>query len=112
MALAAYNQGLGHLEDARVLTERMGGDPTKWSDVSKYMPLLSKAQYYNRAKHGYMRGWEPVHFVKNVRNYHKILAWHQEQEAMRLAATNHYTIPSDQQKEAQAANTETGTSVL
>lgn len=111
MALAAYNQGLGHLEDARVLTERMGGDPTKWSDVSKYMPLLSKAQHYNRARHGYMRGWEPVHFVKNVRNYHKILAWHQEQQAMRLASTHNYSIPSDQQKEARSVN-QIGTSVL
>lgn len=88
MALAAYNQGLGHLEDARVLTERMGGNPSKWEDVRKHMPLLSKQQYYSRAKHGYMRGWEPVGFVDNVRNYHKIIAWHQEQEEFRLATTN------------------------
>ena len=88
MALAAYNQGLGHLEDARVLTERMGGDPCKWEDVRKHMPLLAKQQYYSRAKHGYMRGWEPVGFVDNVRNYHKIIAWHQQQEEFRLATTN------------------------
>lgn len=88
MALAAYNQGLGHLEDARVLTERMGGDPTKWEDVRKYMPLLSKQQYYSDAKHGYMRGWEPVGFVDNVRNYHKIIAWHQQQEEFRIATTS------------------------
>ncbi|MCE3253815.1 MAG: lytic transglycosylase [Cellvibrio sp.] len=88
MALAAYNQGLGHIEDARVLTERMGGDPSKWEDVRKYMPLLSKQQYYSRAKHGYMRGWEPVGFVDNVRNYYKIIAWHQQQEEFRLATTN------------------------
>jgi membrane-bound lytic murein transglycosylase F len=88
MALAAYNQGLGHVEDARVLTERMGGDPTKWEDVRKHMPLLAKQQYYSRAKHGYMRGWEPVGFVDNVRNYHKIIAWHQQQEEFRIATTN------------------------
>lgn len=88
MALAAYNQGLGHVEDARVLTERMGGDPTKWEDVRKYMPLLAKQQYYSRAKHGYMRGWEPVGFVDNVRNYHKIIAWHQQQEEFRIATTS------------------------
>lgn len=86
-ALAAYNQGLGHLEDARVLTERMGGNPSKWEDVRKYMPLLSKQQYYSQAKHGYMRGWEPVKFVDNVINYHKIIAWHQQQEEFRLATT-------------------------
>jgi membrane-bound lytic murein transglycosylase F len=66
----------------------MGGDPTKWEDVRKYMPLLSKHQYYSRAKHGYMRGWEPVKFVDNVRNYHKIIAWHQQQEEFRIATTN------------------------
>jgi membrane-bound lytic murein transglycosylase F len=88
MALAAYNQGLGHIEDARVLTQRMGGDPSKWEDVRKYMPLLAKQQYYSSAKHGYMRGWEPVGFVDNVRNYHKIIAWHQQQEEFRLATTN------------------------
>lgn len=88
MALAAYNQGLGHVEDARVLTERMGGNPSKWEDVRKYMPLLAKQQYYSQAKHGYMRGWEPVGFVDNVRNYHKIIAWHQQQEEFRLATTN------------------------
>lgn len=87
MALAAYNQGLGHLEDARVLTQRMGGNPSKWEDVRKYMPLLSKQQYYSLAKHGYMRGWEPVKFVDNVLNYHKIIAWHQQQEEFRLATT-------------------------
>ena len=88
MALAAYNQGLGHVEDARVLTQRMGGNPSKWEDVRKYMPLLSKHQYYSRAKHGYMRGWEPVKFVDNVRNYHKIIAWHQQQEEFRLATAS------------------------
>ncbi|ACE85968.1 membrane-bound lytic murein transglycosylase MltF [Cellvibrio japonicus] len=86
LALAAYNQGAGHLEDARVLTQRMGGNPDKWEDVRKYMPLLSKSQYYSRAKHGYMRGWEPVQFVDNVRNYHKIIAWHEQQNELRLAS--------------------------
>ena len=27
MTLAAYNVGFGHLEDARILTEKMGGTP-------------------------------------------------------------------------------------
>lgn len=105
MALAAYNQGLGHLEDARVLTERMGGDPTKWEDVRKYMPLLAKQQYYSRAKHGYMRGWEPVGFVENVRNYHKIIAWHQQQEEFRIATTNIGNRLSANVRQTSAENT-------
>src|SRR5690625_5909446 len=32
MALAAYNVGMGHLEDARRLTEGHGGNPNSWSD--------------------------------------------------------------------------------
>jgi membrane-bound lytic murein transglycosylase F len=113
MALAAYNQGLGHLEDARVLTERMGGDPTKWEDVRKYMPLLSKQQYYSRAKHGYMRGWEPVKFVDNVRNYYKIIAWHQQQEEFRLATASSINRLSantiDPKKETASDNVKTNT---
>lgn len=87
LALAAYNQGAGHLEDARILTQRMGGNPDKWEDVRQYMPLLAKSQYYTTARHGYMRGWEPVRFVDNVRNYHKIIAWHEKQAEIRLASS-------------------------
>lgn len=110
-ALAAYNQGLGHLEDARVLTERMGGDPSKWEDVRKHMPLLAKQQYYSRAKHGYMRGWEPVKFVDNVVNYHKIIAWHQQQKAFRLATTgtgNRLSLSTQQQNKNAESGTNNG----
>lgn len=107
MALAAYNQGLGHLEDARVLTERMGGDPTKWEDVRKFMPLLAKQQYYSRAKHGYMRGWEPVKFVDNVRNYHKIIVWHQQQEEFRIATASTGNRLSANTRQVDAENSAT-----
>ena len=88
MTLAAYNLGLGHLEDARVLTEKMGGNPNHWEDVSQRFPLLAKYQYYNTAKHGYARGWEPVAYVQNVLNYQKILVWHEQHELFRLATSN------------------------
>lgn len=89
MALAAYNVGFGHLEDARVLTEKHGDNPNLWSDVRKYLPLLSKRQYYSQTKHGYARGWEPVHYVKQVRSYRKILDWYNMQEERRLAVLQH-----------------------
>ncbi len=88
MTLAAYNLGLGHLEDARVLTEKMGGNPNLWADVSQYFPLLAKHQYYSTAKHGYARGWEPVTYVQNIINYQKILTWHEQHEHFRLATLN------------------------
>lgn len=109
MVLAAYNQGLGHVEDARVLTQRMGGNPSKWEDVRQYMPLLSKYQYYSTAKHGYMRGWEPVKFVDNVRNYYKIIAWHQQQEEFRLATASNINRLS---ANTRTAEKETDTSNL
>ncbi|MEO0442257.1 MAG: membrane-bound lytic murein transglycosylase MltF [Pseudomonadota bacterium] len=85
MGLAAYNVGLGHLEDARVITEKQGGNPDLWYDVKQRLPLLSKKKYYQQTKHGYARGWEPVRYVDNIRNFHNILIWHHESEQRRLA---------------------------
>jgi membrane-bound lytic murein transglycosylase F len=88
MALAAYNQGIGHLADARALTRKLKGDPNSWQDVSKAFPLLAKEQYYSKATHGYSRGWEPVLYVKNVMNYQKILAFKENQQQLRIATSN------------------------
>lgn len=101
MALAAYNVGLGHLEDARVLTERHGDDPNKWADVRKYLPLLAKRQYYTQTKHGYARGWEPVHYVKKVRSYRKILKWYSVQEERRMAVAQHESRLSKHQEKME-----------
>jgi membrane-bound lytic murein transglycosylase F len=75
MALAAYNMGWGHLEDARVLTQRQGGDPDLWKDVSQRLPLLTQERYYSKAKYGYARGMEAQRYVRNIRNYFDILVW-------------------------------------
>ncbi|NTS75506.1 membrane-bound lytic murein transglycosylase MltF [Catenovulum sp. SM1970] len=74
-ALAAYNIGLGHLEDARRLTQRLGGSPDKWIDVKKYLPLLRKKQYYKTTRYGYARGNEAVTYVANIRRYYDSLLW-------------------------------------
>jgi membrane-bound lytic murein transglycosylase F len=85
MALAAYNVGFGHLEDARILTEKQGGNPDKWDDIKERLPLLSKKKFYKHTRHGYARGWEPVKYVENIRNFHNILVWHHESQQRRLA---------------------------
>lgn len=87
LALAAYNIGLGHLEDARILTEHHGGNPDKWADVSENIVLLAKRKYYKFTKHGYARGWEAVKYVQNIRNFHTIIAWN-EKEKHQLLASN------------------------
>jgi membrane-bound lytic murein transglycosylase F len=73
MALAAYNVGIHHLEDARVITQAQGADPDKWNDVKERLPLLAKATWYAKTKHGYARGYEPVQLVNRVRTYYEIL---------------------------------------
>jgi len=75
LALAAYNIGRGHLEDARVLTRRRGGDPHLWSDVMEALPLLQNSKYYRTVKRGYARGKEAVSYVQNIRHYRGILEW-------------------------------------
>ncbi len=75
LALAAYNVGFGHLEDARILTQQAGDDPDLWSDVRKYLPLLSKKKWYKKTRYGYARGNEPVEYVQNIRNYFDLLVW-------------------------------------
>ena len=74
-AVAAYNVGFGHLEDARILAQSRGLNPDSWADVSKQLPLLANEQWYDRAKRGYCRGWEPVQYVIRVQRFLKLLEW-------------------------------------
>ncbi|MDZ5603481.1 membrane-bound lytic murein transglycosylase MltF [Pseudomonas sp. RP23018S] len=74
-ALAGYNVGSGHLEDARTLAKREGLNPNKWLDVKKMLPRLAQKQWYSKTRYGYARGGEPVHFVANIRRYYDILTW-------------------------------------
>ena len=75
MALAAYNVGRGHLQDARKITKQLGGNPNKWNDVKTSLPLLSKRRWYIKVKHGYARGEEPVQYVQNIRHFYNYLEW-------------------------------------
>jgi membrane-bound lytic murein transglycosylase F len=88
LALAAYNIGLGHLEDARVLAQRLGLNPDHWKDVKKVLPLLALPEHYEKAKLGFARGGMPVAFVDRVRGYYDVLLAHQPplQPRLRLFA--------------------------
>jgi membrane-bound lytic murein transglycosylase F len=74
-ALAAYNIGYGHLEDARVLAQKAGRDPDSWEEVRTFLPLLAEERWYTQTENGYARGWEPVRYVDNVRGYVDLLEW-------------------------------------
>ena len=79
MALAAYNVGWGHLEDARMLAERLGKNANSWQDVSAILPLLRQKKYYLSLPHGYARGTEPVRYVDRIKTYYGILVQTTEQ---------------------------------
>ena len=79
LMLAAYNIGYAHLEDARILTQKAGGDPDKWVDIKKQLPNLSKKRWYKQTKHGYARGNEAVKYVDNIRSYYELLKWTEAQ---------------------------------
>ncbi|MCE9633689.1 MAG: membrane-bound lytic murein transglycosylase MltF [Methylophilales bacterium] len=78
MALAAYNVGLAHLEDARILAQKMKLNPDAWADVKKTLPLLNKVEHYSNLKFGFARGGAAVIFVDSIRTYQKILEKYQE----------------------------------
>ena len=79
-ALASYNVGLGHLEDARVLTDRQGANPDMWVDVKIRLLQLRQKKYYKTTRYGYARGNEAVAYVDNIRRYYDTLVWLDEQQ--------------------------------
>jgi membrane-bound lytic murein transglycosylase F len=73
IALAAYNQGQGHIEDARRIAQARGTRPDSWADVKQALPLLARGGYSNVVKYGYARGAEALIFAENIRSYYDIL---------------------------------------
>src|SRR2546425_5200810 len=66
--LASYNCGAGHVRDAQRLTEKYGGNPQVWDDVS-YWLLQESTQEYSTdpvVKFGFCRGLEPVNYVTHI----------------------------------------------
>jgi len=74
LALAAYNVGIGHLEDARVLAQRANLNPDKWQDVRQVIAKLAEPESFQSLKHGYARGGEAMQLVDNIRNYYDVLS--------------------------------------
>ena len=88
LALAAFNIGLGHVEDARVLAQKQNLNPDLWTDVKKTLPLLALPEYYEQAKLGYARGGMPVMFVDRVRGYYDVLLSQERPHQPRLRAAS------------------------
>lgn len=80
LAVAAYNIGFGHMEDARIITQQQGADPDNWKEVRERLPLLHNRKWYKKTRFGYARGNETVRYVENIRSYYDILVWLTERE--------------------------------
>ena len=79
-AIAAYNIGLGHVEDAIKLASKNGVDIRKWSDIEPYILMLSQSEFYRQTKYGYARGWETVKYVQNIKQYYDIIVFLDSQD--------------------------------
>ena len=73
LAMAAYNIGIGHLEDARIITQMRKKNPDKWADVRANLPRLSDPVWHKRVKRGYANGRETAQFVERVSQFAAIL---------------------------------------
>jgi membrane-bound lytic murein transglycosylase F len=106
-ALASYNVGTGHLHDARIITQKLGGDPNKWMDVKKRLPLLSEPKWYEQTQYGQARGNEPVQYVENIRGYYDLLVWLTEENQIKKNAMETEKAPNfvEDNQTAEAAPT-------
>lgn len=67
--LAAYNAGIGHLEDAIMLAKKYGRNPNIWDDnVAYFIEMKSTKKYYTDpiVKYGYCRGQETTQYVSII----------------------------------------------
>lgn len=79
-ALASYNAGAGHLEDARRLAQKFNKDPNRWeNNVAEFLLKKADEKYFQDevVLYGYCRGEEPVNYVAEIleryRDYQKFI---------------------------------------
>ena len=66
--LAGYNAGAEHVRDARRLARKKGWSSKRWfGNVERAMLLLSQRKYARKARHGFVRGREPVNYVRQIK---------------------------------------------
>lgn len=73
VALACYNVGYGHIQDALSIAAEKGLDITRWHALKQTLPLLRNREYFADTSYGYARGTEPVRYVEQITMYYDIL---------------------------------------
>ena len=79
-AIAAYNIGLRHIEDAMKMAKDDKVNEGNWYALEPYILRLSQSKYYKNTKYGYARGWETLKYVQNIRQYYDILVFLDSQD--------------------------------
>ncbi|MCG8567743.1 MAG: membrane-bound lytic murein transglycosylase MltF [Desulfobacterales bacterium] len=77
-ALASYNVGYGHVQDAIGIARKKEWETDDWQGLKRALPLLSRPNYYKKTKYGYARGWEPVQYVERILTFFDILKQKQD----------------------------------
>ena len=67
-ALASYNGGKLHVNDAMALAKKDGRNSNQWNIVGEYILKLAEPKYYTDpvVKYGYMRGSETFNYVNSI----------------------------------------------
>ena len=85
MALAAYNVGYGHLEDARILTQNAGKDADSWFELEPFLAQLNNPSIEHELKYGNADGKTAVIYVNNIMTFKQLMNWKINKE---MKATN------------------------
>lgn len=82
-ALAAYNVGYAHLEDARILTQRNGKNPDLWNDVKTFLPQLNNPKIAHSLQYGSANGRTARTYVENIMIYRSLMSWQRQKEGQK-----------------------------
>ena len=93
-AIASYNIGFRHIEDAMKMADNEGVDSGNWYLLEPYILRLSQSKYYKNTKYGYARGWETLKYVQNIRQYYDILVFLDSQDNNNETKQKDKQIPS------------------
>lgn len=88
LALAAYNVGQGHIQDAQKLAVRMALDPKKWTSLKRVLPLLQNPEYYKGLRYGYCQGSQALNYIRQIMIYYDILKYKGMAQEKRERAAN------------------------
>ena len=91
-ALASYNIGRGHVEDARILAQRHGFNPDNWDHVKPFIIQLEQPDVYVNTKNGFARGRECVTYVENILQFEQLISWQEHVENRFIEGDTRYAL--------------------